>query len=66
MFFKVTFTDILISSYNTAGSVGMTVPQNAVCFNFAKIKIEAAGQKNDGSLDAFKTTGWDVQLGDKM
>ncbi len=66
VFFKVTFTDILISSFNTAGSQGMTIPQNAVSFNFAKIKIEATAQNNDGSPGATKTTGWDVQAGVKM
>ncbi len=65
-FLKVTFTDILISSFNTAGSQGMTVPQNAVSFNFAKIEIVTTAQNNDGSPGASKTTGWDVQLGDKM
>ena len=66
VFFKVTFTDILLSSFNTAGAQGMTIPQNAVSFNFAKIKLEATAQNNDGSPGATKTTGWDVQAGVKM
>lgn len=66
VFFKVTFTDILISSFNTSGADGMLVPQNSVSFNFAKMKMEATAQNNDGSAGATKTTGWDVQLGKKM
>ena len=52
-FLKWKFTDLLISSFNTGGSGGSdVVPIDQVSFNFTKIEVSYAPQKQDGSLDA--------------
>ena len=66
VFFKATFTDLLISSFSTHGGVGQEIPSTNVTFNFAKIKLEATAQKEDGSKLAPVTGGWDVKANLKL
>jgi type VI secretion system secreted protein Hcp len=49
-YLKISFTDLLISSYQTGGSHGDVVPVDQIAFNFAKIELTYAPQKPDGSL----------------
>jgi type VI secretion system secreted protein Hcp len=66
-FLKWKFTDLLISSYNTGGSGGADVlPIDQVSFNFTKIEISYAPQKQDGSLDAAIPAGYDLKAGQKV
>lgn len=66
-FLKYTFKDLLISSFKTGGSGSDDVlPLDEVKFNFAKIKMEYAPQKNDGSLGGFIEAGWDLQKNQKQ
>ena len=61
-FLTLTMTDLLVTSYQIAGSeTADTVPMDQVSLNFSKIKFEYRTQKADGSLDAPVTTGWDVK-----
>ena len=55
------FTDILISSYQTGGAGGDTLPFDQVSLNFAKIEMEFRPQKPDGSLGPSEKSGWDVK-----
>jgi type VI secretion system secreted protein Hcp len=55
------FTDVLISSYQTGGAGGDTLPIDQVAFNFAKIEMEFRPQKPDGSLGPAEKAGWDVK-----
>lgn len=55
------FTDVVVSSYQTGGSEGDTVPTEQISFNFARIDVEYRPQKPDGSLDAPVKAGWDVK-----
>jgi type VI secretion system secreted protein Hcp len=50
-YLKITFTDLLVSSYQTAGS-GQTdvVPMDQVSLNYTKIEMEYKEQKPDGTL----------------
>jgi type VI secretion system secreted protein Hcp len=58
----LTMTDLLVSSYQIAGSeTADTVPTDQVSLNAAKIELEYKLQKADGSLDAPVKAGWDVQ-----
>ena len=66
VYYKVTFTDILISSYGAHGSEGQDVPTNQVAFNFSKIKMEATAQNEDGSKGKTTTGGWDVKANKKL
>ena len=51
-YLKISFTDLLVSSYQTGGSTGEVVPIDQISLNFSKIEIHYAPQKPDGSLDA--------------
>ena len=58
-FLKYTFTDILISSYQTGGTgQGDVVPIEQVSFNYSQVRCEYAPQKPDGSLEAYSAAGW--------
>lgn len=60
-FLTLTMIDVLVSSYQIAGSeTAETVPMDQVSLNFSKIQFEYKMQRPDGSLDAPVTSGWDV------
>jgi type VI secretion system secreted protein Hcp len=65
-YLKVTFTDLLISSYQTGGSAGDIVPMDSISFNFAKIEWEYKEQKPDGTLGAAAKAGYDLKLNKKV
>ena len=61
-YLKLTFTDILVSSYQTGGSGdGDVVPIDSISLNFAKIEFEYKAQKADGTLDGAIKTHWDLK-----
>jgi type VI secretion system secreted protein Hcp len=51
-YLKITFSDLLISSYSVGGSSGEVVPVESISFNFSKIIHSYAAQKADGTLEA--------------
>lgn len=57
-FLKYTFTDILISSYQTSGSDS---PVEQVSFNFTKIQVDYKEQKADGTLAGALTKWYDLK-----
>lgn len=63
-FFKISFTDLLISSYQVGG--GGDVPTDQISFNFATVKFEYAPQKADGGLDTPVIRGYDVKQQKKL
>lgn len=66
-FMKVTFSDLLVSSYQTGGSSGGdVVPTEQISLNFAKIEFEYKPQKKDGTLDGAVKTGWDLKKNVKV
>jgi type VI secretion system secreted protein Hcp len=59
-YFKVTMSDLLVSSYQVGGSAGSDiVPTEQVSLNFSKIQFFYKAQKADGTLDAEIKQGWD-------
>ena len=61
-FLTWTFTDLLVTGYQTGGTEGGEVlPSDQVSLSFAKLKVEYRTQKADGSLDAPVSGGWDVK-----
>ncbi len=62
-FFKISFTDLLISSYQVSGS---DIPTDQISFNFATVKFEYAAQKADGGLDTPVIRGYDVKQQKKL
>lgn len=66
-FMKVTFSDLLVSSYHTSGSGGAdVVPTEQISLNFAKIEFEYKPQKPDGTLDGAVKTGWSLKNNEKV
>jgi type VI secretion system secreted protein Hcp len=61
-FFKITFSDCMISSYQTGGSDGgEPIPMDSISFNFGKIEYEYKEQKSDGTLGGATKGGWDLK-----
>jgi type VI secretion system secreted protein Hcp len=66
-FLKYTFTDILISAYQTGGaSSGSVIPNDQISFNYAKIEVEYKEQKSDGSLGGPVKVGYDLKAMKKV
>jgi type VI secretion system secreted protein Hcp len=64
-FLKWTFSDLLVSSYQT-GAAAENAPIDQVSFNFAKIEVEYKEQKADGSFGAAFKAGWDIKANKKI
>ena len=62
----VTFTDLLVSSYQTGGSSGDVIPVDQISLNFTKIEYEYKPQKKDGTLDSPEKAGYDVKANKKV
>ena len=61
-FYKITFSDCLVSSFQTSGSGSSDViPMESIALNFSKIEVEYKPQKPDGSLDAPVKVGYDAK-----
>jgi len=58
-FLKYTFTDLLVSSFQTGGSGAE--PTDQVSLNFAKIEAEYKEQKADGTLGGSIKAGYDLK-----
>ena len=60
-YLKYTFSDVLISSFQTGGNAGGVTPTETVALNFSKIEVEYKEQQHDGTLGGRIKTGWDVK-----
>jgi len=61
-YLKVTFSDILVSSFQTSGSGGSDVlPMDQISLNFSKIELEYKEQKADGSLGGAIKAHYDLK-----
>jgi type VI secretion system secreted protein Hcp len=66
-FYKVTFTDVLVSSFAEGGfAAGDSLPTDSFSINFAKIEWEYSRQNPDGTLDAPIRGGWDLKANTKF
>lgn len=62
-----TFTDLLISSYQTGGSGGSSIlPQDQISFNFAHVQVEYKEQQAGGGLGGAVTAGWNLKENKKV
>jgi len=57
-FYRITLTDVLISSVQTSG--GGDVPSESLSLNFTKIEWRYTPQKADGSADTPVVTTWNL------
>ncbi|MFI5379649.1 MAG: Hcp family type VI secretion system effector [Tepidisphaerales bacterium] len=60
-FLIYTFTDLLISSFQTGGNASDVIPTDQISFNFTKVVKEYKPQKQDGSLDAGIKKGYNLK-----
>jgi type VI secretion system secreted protein Hcp len=60
-YLKWTFTDLLISSFNTSGSGSAGLPMDNTTFNFTKLECEYKEQKIDGTLEGPIKTYYDLK-----
>ena len=60
-YFKLTFTDVMVTSYHVGGSTG-DVPLDQVSLRFSKVQIDYRPEKATGALGAVVHAGWDVKL----
>lgn len=60
-FLKYTFSDLLISSYQTGGSDGMDIPIESVSFNYTKMEVEYKEQDAKGGLTGTVKAHWDLK-----
>src|SRR6516165_9679323 len=58
-YLKYTFSDVLVSSFQTNGASGGGTPTESLSLNFSKIEIEYKEQQHDGTLGGRIKTGWD-------
>ena len=66
-FLKWTFSDILVSSYQTGGSgQSDVIPMDQIALNFAKVEVEYKEQKIDGSLAGPVKAGYDLKANKKV
>ena len=62
-YLKWTFTDLLVSSYQTGGSAHSdVVPLDQISINFTEAQIDYKEQKADGTLGGAVTTKYNVKL----
>ena len=59
-------TDVMISSYNAAGSSGGDRPTESINMAFAKIEFTYKTQKENGGLGESFTAGWDLKANKKV
>jgi type VI secretion system secreted protein Hcp len=68
-YLKVTFTDCLISSYQSGGSCSHAddiYPTDQLTLNFAKIEFEYCAQKADGSAENPLKAGFDCKKHERV
>jgi len=66
-YLKWTFTDLLVSSYQTGGAGSSDVlPLDQISLNFAQAEIAYKAQKADGSLAGEVKAGWNLKHNAKV
>jgi type VI secretion system secreted protein Hcp len=65
-FLRYALSDVLVSSYHTAGQAEDGVPVDEVSFKYAQLKIEYRPQKVDGSLGAPMAAGWNLKTNEPL
>ena len=66
-FLTWTFSDVIVSSYQTGGSEAAdSPPLDQVSLNFTRAQISYKAQRPDGGLDAAITAGFDVKTNTKV
>jgi len=61
-FLKITFTDLLVSSFQTNGSRSGDTPTESISLSFGKIQFAYSQQNADGTLLSPILGAWDLKL----
>ena len=59
-FLKLTFQDVLVSSFHDGGAASSDAPVDQVSLNFGKVTFEYVAQRPDGKVDTPVIAGWNV------
>ena len=62
----VTFSDLLVSSYQTGGSAGDVIPVDQISLNFSKIELEYKTQDEKGAVGKPIKVGYDLKANKKL
>ena len=66
-YLKWTFTELLVSSYQTGGSGSSDVlPLDQISLNFAQVEVAYKAQKADGTLAGELKSGWNLKHNAKV
>jgi type VI secretion system secreted protein Hcp len=66
-YFKVTLSDVVVSSFQTSGSPqGDAAPTDSVGLNFAKIQVQYSPTSPTGALGQPVSGGWDLKKNVKL
>jgi type VI secretion system secreted protein Hcp len=60
-YYKITLSDVLVSSYQAGGHGGDGAVPESFSLNYSKIEFEYAPQKKDGTLEGKVYGKWDVK-----
>ena len=60
-YLKITFTECMVSSFQTGGSAGEVIPVDQISLNYAQINYEYKEQKDDGTLGGAVPAGWNLK-----
>jgi type VI secretion system secreted protein Hcp len=63
---KIEMSEVMIAGVTTGGSGGEDRLTENVILNFAKVKVDYAEQKGDGSKGATPTMAWDIGANEKQ
>lgn len=65
-YYKVTLSDLMISSFVNGGSDGDSVPYENISLNFGRIEFDYYTQAKDGSLGSPTKAGYDLEKNTKI
>lgn len=65
-FYQIKLEEVLVSSYNTGGGGGSSLPIDTVTLAFAKINYQYRPQKDKGALDSPVKAGWNLEKNEKI
>lgn len=65
-YYKIKLTDVMVSSFQNAGSGGDSTPVENLSLNFVKIEFKYAIQNKDGSLGKISEGGYDLAKNTKV
>ncbi|TWT36537.1 hypothetical protein KOR34_14430 [Posidoniimonas corsicana] len=60
-FYQIKLEDVMVSSYNTGGGTGDSLPMDTVTLAFAKISYQYRPQSDKGALETPVKAGWNLQ-----